>query len=296
MAELKNVLVTGGSGFVGKNIVEQLGNTFHILAPGHTELNILDTAQVDKFFVSNGIDAVVHTADVGVNSQGVQVADVAQNNLRMFFNITRVLKPNQKMIFLGSGAEYDKSRSLVNVKENEFGQNVPVDDYGFAKYVCSQYIQNSGNIVNLRCFGVYGKYENYQTRFISNSICKALFDLPVTMKQNVFFDYVYINDLVGVISYFIEHKPNNKFYNVGRGESIDLQTIAQKVLKILKKDLPILAAKDGLNKEYTCDVSLLKSEIPNLKFTDFDQSIKELAEYYKSILADLKKEDFLIDP
>lgn len=296
MAELKNVLVTGGSGFVGKNIVEQLGNTFHILAPGHTELNILDTAQVDKFFVSNGIDAVVHTADVGVNSQGVQVADVVENNLRMFFNITRVLKPNQKMIFLGSGAEYDKSRSLVNVKENEFGQNVPVDDYGFAKYVCSQYIQNSGNIVNLRCFGVYGKYENYQTRFISNSICKALFDLPVTMKQNVFFDYVYINDLVGVISYFIEHKPNNKFYNVGRGESIDLQTIAQKVLKILKKDLPILAAKDGLNKEYTCDVSLLKSEIPNLKFTDFDQSIKELAEYYKSILADLKKEDFLIDP
>ncbi len=197
------------------------------------------------------------------------------------------------MIFLGSGAEYDKRQALMKVKEADFDKSVPVDDYGFYKYVCSCFIEREKNIVNLRLFGIYGKYEDYQIRFISNSICKALLNLPITINQNVFFDYFYMKDFAGIIDYFINHETKYKFYNIGRGEPIDLYRIAQKILRITRKKLPIKIYKSGLNKEYTCDTLRLKEEIQNFTYMDFDASIKELIDYYQSILSSIKKEDIL---
>ena len=59
-------------------------------------------------------------------------------------------------------------------------------------------------ILNLRVFGVFGKYEDYETRLISNIICRVIFKLPVEINQNAVYDFVYINDLVKIIEYFIE--------------------------------------------------------------------------------------------
>lgn len=286
----KKVLITGARGFIGKNITENLSEKYSFLTPSHVDLELTDEKAALNYFQNHSVDVVIHCANIGGTRKSTN-NNIVETNLRMFFNLTRCQNYYSKMIFIGSGAEYDKRDSLVKVKESDFGKSVPVDDYGFYKYVCSSFIEKTDNIVNLRLFGIYGKYEDYEIRFISNSICKMLLGLPISMNQNVFFDYLYIKDFVKILDYFISNRPKYKFYNVGSGKRIDLYTIAKKILKIGKKKLPIKIGKTGLNNEYTCNISRLREEIPNFKYTNIDIVIKKLIEYYHSILPSIKKED-----
>lgn len=117
-----------------------------------------------------------------------------------------------------------------------------------------------------------------------------MFDLPININQNVFFDYIYVKDLIKVIDCFIENEARHKFYNIGTGKKIDLLTIAQKILQISGKNLPITVKNPRLNNEYTCDISRLSSEFSDLQYTNFEKSLEELFEYYKSIMPKIKKE------
>lgn len=288
---VKKILITGASGFIGKNLKEAFSSGYNLLRPSHKKLDLLDTKKVYQYLVANKPDCIIHTSFIGVSRNFKTKGNIIYPNLRMFLNLLKGEKFFKKMILLGSGAEYDKSRSLIKVKEKEFGQSIPQDQYGFSKYLCSLLIENKPKIINLRLFGIFGKGEDYKTRFISNTICKMLFGLPITIKKNVFFDYLYVDDLVKIIDYFVNHKPEYNFYNIGRGKSVDLITLAKIILKTGKKKLPINIFKKGLNKEYTCDINRLKSEIPQFKYTDFEESIKKLINYYQSILPEIKKAD-----
>lgn len=280
----KTIFLSGSSGFIGRNIIEQLSGKYKIFAPSHKELDLLDQASVEEYFKKNKFEVVIHCSNVGGTRDTVKLTNVASSNLRMFFNIIRLNKLYKRMIFLGSGAEYDKRNPLIKVKESDFDKNIPIDEYGFSKYVCSKYIQEADNIVNLRLFGVYGKYEDISLRFISYSICQNILGLPIKMNQNVVFDYLYINDLVRIIDLFIQKFPKKKFLNVGRGISIDLLTIAKLVNKISEKKSKIIIKKRDLNNEYTCENSLLLTQLPrDFQFTDFKISLKELFNYYRAI-------------
>ena len=136
----KKILLTGGSGFIGKNIIEQLGNKYHILAPKHAELDLADdVATLSYFKFHNTIDLVIHAAVVGGSRTEEYEKDSLKNNLRIFFNIIKNRKHVKKIIYFGSGAEYDKTKPIKKVKEKDFDKRVPQDDYGFFKYLCSKY-------------------------------------------------------------------------------------------------------------------------------------------------------------
>lgn len=287
-----NLLLLGSSGYIGRNLLEGLSKKYIIHHPTHNELDLLDSNAVEAYFLSHPIDVVIHCGTVGGSRKEEYEKNAFYLNTRMFQNIIRNKKCFKKMIVLGSGAEYDKSRSLIKVKEEEFDKFVPEDEYGFHKYECSKFIEQVDYIVNLRIFGMFGKYEDHKLRFISNAICKNLLDKPIEMSQDVYFDYVLIDDFVRIIDYFINHDSRYKFYNVGRGIAINLLTIAEKINLISDHKTKILVQKPGLNKEYTCNNSRLMKEISNFRFTDFDKSLKELYVWYKNNMNTFK-EDFL---
>lgn len=284
------VFLTGGGGFIGRNILELLGDKYCFFSPSSSELDLTDADSVLNFIKENNIDVVLHTANVGGNRNpkwaGVDWA--LEKNLKMFFNLIRSKDYFKRMIVLGSGAEYDKRQSLAAVKEDDFDKMIPVDQYGFAKYIMSKYAQNVDYITHLRLFGVYGKYEDYKIRFISETICRAILNKPIIIKQNVNFDYMYINDVVKIIDNFISKKPTQNFYNVGCGNVKDLTSIANKILSLTGKSLPIVIENLGLNKEYSCDIGRLSEEISGFTCTNFDQSMVEMVDYYKSILPELE--------
>lgn len=278
----KTIFITGAGGFVGKNLTEQFCKKYNLLTPNHKELDLLDEKAIDDFFKKNKIDVVINCAVIGGSRKEEHVDLSLPNNLRIFFNLLKNKDKFKKMINLGSGAEYDKSKPIIEVKETDFGKVIPKDEYGFFKYICSKYIEKEENIISLRIFGLFGKYEDFRYRFISNTIVNNLKGLPITMNQNVFFDYTYINDFAKIVDYFINHKAKHKFYNIGTGKKIDILTISKKINKISDKKSQIEVRNTGLNNEYTCDNSRLTDELKKFSFTDFDKSLKELYHWYKN--------------
>src|SRR3990167_9393100 len=142
----KNILITGKSGFIGRNLTENLSLEYNIFAPTHRDLELLDEKAVEKFIHNNKIKIVIHCANIGGGRDTTNVRNVVYKNLRIFFALTRNLEYLEKIIHLGSGAEYDKSRPLIKIKETDFDKRIPSDDYGFAKYVCSKFAQNSQKV------------------------------------------------------------------------------------------------------------------------------------------------------
>mgnify|MGYP001613393569 FL=1 len=285
----KNILITGGHGFIGRNLSEYFMNRHTVFAPSHHELDLLDEDAVKKFIKKKRIDIIIHGANVGGGRDTTDIQKVAYQNIRMFFSIIRNASEVEKTIHFGSGAGYDMRYYRPKMREDQFGAHIPVDEYGFAKYVCSKYItaHNQSNVIEFRLFGVYGKYEKYSIKFISNVIVKNIFSLPITISQNVFFDYIYIDDLIKVVEYFIVNPSTYRTYNVTTGKTIDLLTIANIVNKFGRihghKESKINIMHPGLGYEYSGDNRRLREVFQKLEFISHEDAIHALYKWYLSI-------------
>ena len=278
---MKTVFITGGKGFIGRNLTEKLTALgYKVIAPSSSELNLLDEQAVDAFMRLEPVDLIVHAANKGGGRNTMEMRDVIGMNLRMFFNIVKHADKVEKIIHFGSGAEYGKHKAIVLAHEEESDTALPLDDYGFYKAVCSRYIQSlAGNVLNLRIFGCYGKYEDYRFKFISNAIVKNLIGLPITIRQNVYFDYIYIDDLMEMVVWAIENETRYHVYNMSKGEKVDLVSLAEVVNRVSARPSEILLENKGLNLEYTSSNQRILEEVP-LVFTSHDKAISSLYEYY----------------
>lgn len=276
------ILITGTGGFIGRNLKEQWTDKYDIFSPKRKELNLLDTESVYNYLKKHQFDVVIHAANTN-NTRNTYTTDYdsLDGNLRMFFNLERCKDYYGRMYYFGSGAEYDMQHYIPKMRENYFGTHIPADPYGFSKYVMSKMCSKSENIYDLRLFGVYGKYEEWERRFISNAICRALKDKDITLRQNVYFDYLWVGDLCDIMSWFVENRPIYHHYNVCRGTKIDLYSLAVMVKEILNVDCDIIVGKQGWKMEYTGDNSRLLAEIGNYQFAGFRESVTELCEFYR---------------
>lgn len=278
------VLITGGSGFIGKNLAEQLASVYDVLAPSSTELDLLKEQDVREYFNAHRCDVVVHTATTRSNRRVGAPPDLLDRNCRMFFNLARNADRFGKMIHFGSGAEYDRSHLPPMVKEIYFDSRVPADAYGFSKYICAKYIERVQRFVDLRLFGVFGPYEDYTVRFISNACCRVLKGLPIVLRQDVRFDYLYVGDLARITSWFIENEARHKAYNVCTGRPVALTELAQMVADISEQNPDISVLHGGMGAQYTGDNSRLLAEIGRFHFRNMHHAIAELYDWYAANL------------
>jgi UDP-glucose 4-epimerase len=275
------ILVTGGSGFIGRNLVEQLATSHEILAPSHAELDLIDSDAVARYLRKHPVEAIVHAATKPGHRNAKDATGLLFANTRMFINLGRWLRPSQKLIFLSTGAAYDSRHYVPKMGEDYFDVHVPVDDTGYSKYLCAKYVELFPNAVELRPFGVFGKYEDWEIRFISNAICKTLYDLPITIKRNRRMDYVYVDDLVAVIARLLTAWPAESAFNVTGDSSYELAELAERVRTVSGKDLPITIAAAGMDSEYSGSNQRLRTEIPNLELTPIDAAITRLYTWYE---------------
>ena len=276
------ILITGASGFIGRHLAQFLGRKHFLLTPKSHELDLTSAASVSAYLKYHPIDLVIHAASQGVRITPDAPEAVADDNIAMFQNLAHVLPPNARMISLGSGAEYDKCRDLNKITEEKFGAQQPADPYGYSKYIIACETEQSNNMVNLRIFGVYGPGEN-PTRFTSYAICQNLKRQPITINQNVVFDFIFIDDLVHIINFFVENIPAHKAYNITPTQSINLVDLAKIVNDISDFHSEITVAKPGLNYEYTGDNSRLLQEMGGFKFTAYPNGIKILYDFLQPV-------------
>lgn len=277
------VMITGGAGFIARNLRELLASDAEVTCCTRRELDLLDTASVSDYLAAHRFDAVIHTAtyDAAPKHSTKNPAMVLENNLRMFFGLARCHRYYGRMIYFGSGAEFDRLHWVPRMREDYFDQHVPVDQYGLSKYIMTQHVmRNPFNIYNLRLFGVFGKYDDWRTRFISNACCRVVMDMPVEMRQNRVFDHLYIEDLGRIVKWFLGQTPRHNVYNVCSGVTYDFFSLAGMITAAAGKDLPVIAKQTGVGPEYSGDNSLLLAELGDFKFTRMEDGIKSLYEWH----------------
>lgn len=267
---MKNILLTGSGGFIGSHLKNTLNGKYTLFTPRSRELNLLDKNAVEAYIDTNKIDFIIHSAASGVRiTPDAKMEEVAVPNLQMFNNLADFVEDTRPMVVFGSGAEYDKSRSLINVKEEDFGKFIPRDPYGYSKYMISREIEKRENILNLRIFGIYGMGED-PSRVTSCIVQAKLRNEPVTLNQNVRFHFIWIEDFCKIVDYFISAPAKEKFINVTPTQSIEIIELA----KLLNVD--IILKKGGLNKEYTGSNTKLLNIIKDFKFTSYENGMKSL--------------------
>lgn len=296
----QKALVIGAGGFVGRNFIELVAEKYDIIGLSHCQLDLLDAEGVRNFFeCSLNVDVVIHCAVVGgsrLTSYDAGSADVVEQNLRMFFNVARCIKPHQRLIYLGSGAEYDRTHYQSKMAEAYFDSHVPADAYGFAKYTIAKYIAHHENMLNLRIFGLYGPHEDYRYKFISNAVIKGLLGIPVTLAQNAVFDYLYVNDFVDLVERLIQVEWPYRHMNITPTQSIDLLSLAHLANEATGNAAGIKVLNPGWNVEYTGDNSKLLEVVGPFSFTSHREGIRNLTTYYRSIWDSLDLDTVRADP
>lgn len=285
IAMVKKILLTGGSGFIGRNVKEYLEQkNYDVYAPSSCQLDCIDEMAVKEHLRLNYYDVVLHFAVYGDGVDKTKDGSKSlEYNLRIFSNFAKCSTLYGRMIYTGSGAEYDKRYPIQMVREEEMAEHtIPVDQYGLMKYIANRMIETSDNIYNLRLFGIFGKYEYWKTKFISNLCCKSIKGLPLSIRKNCYFDYLWIDDFCIMLEQFMQlENPRYHVYNAVRGERIDLFSLAKIVNEIADTKQEIIICQEGLANEYTANNDRILGELPELNFTDIEKSISKLYSWYR---------------
>lgn len=299
MENKERVLILGGTGFIGQNIIDFLlkrddySDHYYVVLSrnsyekfnGKIEFVVGDYSDktlLKDLFLKWNFTKVIHcaTSTTPLSSSKNILQDI-NGNLIATIGLLDVMKECgcNYILYLSSGGAVYGEKNLDLISENEICH--PVSSYGVVKLTIENYLrlyqkQYGINYLILRVSNPFGKFHVSEKQGVINiAIRRALKGESLEVwgdgKQSK--DYIFVEDLIKIIFILIDKNVINMVINVGSGESRQLNII----LSTIKKEIPnfkvdYVASKLTDVKDFCLDVSLLKSLI-DFNFTDFDEAI-----------------------
>lgn len=256
---MTKIAVLGGAGVLGSQIIKNLQHKYQCQAITRADLDLRNYSDVARYLDKHKFDVVVNCATAGCrqwNSDTQNYAE-AQNNLEIFTNFFVARNSYNRMINIGSGAEFDLRYDIFNVNEAEIFNRYPADSYGWSKNVISRLCTD--NVYTLRLFGCFANNEP-DFRLLARVVEHARLNKPFQLTADRFFDYISIQDFCQILEYYITtSSPLHQDVNCVYPEKMTLSNFVLLfcTLQNLKTDFFLTTQETGLN--YTGDPGRLAS-------------------------------------
>ncbi len=265
MIERKNILVTGGAGFIGSNLCEELlvlnnnvtcldnfstgkrENIEHLLDNPNFNLiegDIRELGDCNK--ACKGVDFVLHQAALGSVPRSIKDPITTNDvNTSGFLNMLVVARDAnvQRFIYAASSSTYGDSKGLPKV-EAIIGK--PLSPYAITKYVNELYAEIFNktyglNVIGLRYFNVFGRKQDPNGAYaavIPKFVMQFMkYESPIINGDGEFSrDFTYIDNVIQMNLLALSttnSKALNQVYNVAYGE----RTTLNELVKFLKENL-----------------------------------------------------------
>lgn len=266
------ILVIGSNSFLAKEIREYFYDR-DFLYVDRKIIDLENKQSVDSFFSNNYYDVVINTCTVGGKRGIIDNFNVLNSNLSMFNNLLNNRKSFNKLFLFCSGAAFDRSLDISNIKEEEIFYSNPKDYYGMSKNIIAREALRHENIYVFRIFGCFGKYE-LETRFIKNSLNRLKNGQDILVEKDKYMDYISSVDLCQILDHYIKNNNLEKDINVTYKEKLKLSDIARKIIDFKKSTQSVIIQERSLDLNYTGDNTKLSSI--NLNLNGLDNSLRNL--------------------
>lgn len=305
------IVVTGGAGFIGSNLVHALqdkpvivvdhlknGTKFKNIA----DCNIVDYFERDDFLnhiqnespFTRQITTIFHQGACSTTTEW-DGSYMMKNNYEYSKHLLHFCLTNQiPFIYASSAAVYGGSLTFKEDRAYE----APLNVYGYSKFQFDQYVRNlwpdiKSQVVGLRYFNVYGPREDHK-----GSMASVAYHLNNQLKQGnevrLFEgsdgyangeqrrDFIYVDDVVKVNQWFLANPDKSGIFNLGTGRSQTFNDVANAVIAWHKKGklryIPFPEHLQG------CYQSFTQADITALRQAGYSDTFKRVEEGVKLYL------------
>lgn len=299
---MKNVIVTGGNGFIGSSLIKKLvANGIKVVAVDITfqgerlpdsELitkieSCVDASLVEKLPVEE-YDAFYHLAWKGVNGADKANPSVQLANIQMAIDCADICKKLNVKKYLCAGTVAENATfSLPNLEKTSGGMM-----YGVAKHACrlilEDYCKNIGQqFVWMQFSNIYG-VGNKTGNLVSYTLGELMTGNEATFGPALQpYDFIYVDDLIEAVYRLGEKETNKAFYYIGSGSPRQLKEYLLRIGELAGYADKVgigIRPDDGI--KYSMDMFCnddLVDAVGEYVSTDFDNGINKTIEWLKSL-------------
>lgn len=258
------IVVTGGAGFIGSNLVRGLNRRGYTdilvvddLTEGDKFVNLVDGKIADYLHkdefrerVARGqfgkIEAVLHQGACSDTTErnGHYMLD---NNYRVTLELFQYCQANKiPLLYASSAAVYGAGPVYA---ENALYES-PLNVYGYSKFLFDQVLRRhletlTAPVVGLRYFNVYGPNEQHKGRMASVAFhnmnqfkaeghVRLFGGWDGYVDGGQLRDFIYVDDVVDVNLFFLDHPSTSGIFNCGTGRAQPFNDVARTVVNTMR--------------------------------------------------------------
>ena len=305
----KNIIVTGGLGFIGSHIVEELvdenkvtiiddkstGKSENLENLNHENLKLIigNLNDLDLNEIFHRIDYIFHLAALASVPKSVENPLLNhENNVNATLKLLIAAKNNnvKKVIFSSSSAVYGDN-PIMPLNEKEITQ--PNSPYAASKASCELYCQSfteSYNLatVSLRYFNVFGPKQDVNSQYAA--VIPNFIHALVNNEQPVIYgdgeqsrDFIYVKDIVKA-NIAACKSDYNGVLNVASGISLTINDLFKIIKKVLNSDInpKYLDERHGDIKHSLANIESLKNIDFRVDQDSFEDNLKKTIQWFKT--------------
>lgn len=310
-----NILLTGGAGFIGRNILEHLisQDRFKItilerfdnvrkliaIAPYHG-IEIGEYSDID--LNEKDFDVVIHQGAISATTE-MDAEKLWHNNVKFSLQLAEYCEArNKPLIYASSASVY----GFQGDRQSKHQARIePLNGYGSSKLIVDSLIRHrypNLKYFGLRYFNVYGRYE-LDKGDMASPVTKFFLEAKRTGEIRLFAedtdntstkfsrDFVFVDDICRLIDYLIDdfRAIESGFFDVGTGRATSFRQIASLIQGhlgngVTLKDIPMPSSLIGHYQGFTrADMSPLRMAGYTATPTDIETGVKETVDWLSRV-------------